>query len=114
MANRKKLPTLEFNTYAELNTYVSSSRVVVYNDIINAIEYAIKNKKEVAKPFAIRYNSTDDVIEMGIVPEQWSATINYIDNYMMENQLYEYIPKIKGIQTKLGNITKPELKRVLL
>ena len=114
MANRKKLPTLEFNTYTELTAYVSSSKVVVYNDIINAIDYAIKNKKEIAKPFAIKYSAADDVIELALVPEQWNTTVEYIGNYMMNNQLYEYMPKIKNIQIKLDLETKPELKRVML
>lgn len=114
MANRKKIPTLEFNTYNALNSYVSSSKSVIFNDIIDSIEYAMKNKKEVAKPFAIKYNKAPDVIELGITPALWPSTVEHIYSYMMANEKYEYIPKIAKLKEKLDININQEVVRTIL
>ena len=114
MANRKKIPTIEFGMYKDLTKYVSESRVNILNDVVTSIEYAISNKKDIAKPFAIKCDEDIAIIEMGIPQFQWKSTLNYIHSYMIKHEQYEYIPKINKLKTKISPITnKPKIKVTL-
>jgi hypothetical protein len=54
MPSRKKVYTIEFDNLANLKTHISESKFQLYENVIDSIDYAVKNKKDIAKPISIK------------------------------------------------------------
>ena len=70
--------------------------------VIVSIEFAIKNKLSLIEVF--QFKNSDFVITLS--KKDYSANLNNVYSYCIENELYEYCPRILSLQKKINKFIK--------
>lgn len=91
----------------ELLNFAQKFKVEMMEQIVNSIEYALKNKLSFVEVF--QFKNSDFVITLA--EKDYLTNLDNIFNYYLKNEVYEYCPRVAELQKSLQSKPNDEKQK---
>lgn len=91
----------------ELENFAEKFKVEMMEQVVNSIEYAIKHRLNVVEVF--QFKNSDFVITLA--EKDYLTNLNNIFNYYLQNEVYEYCPRVAKLQQTIQSTPNEKTKR---
>jgi hypothetical protein len=81
----------------ELLNFTQKFKIEMMEQVVNSIEYALKNKLSFVEVF--QFKNSDFVITLS--EKDYLTNLNNIFDYYLKNEVYEYCPRVAELQKSL-------------
>lgn len=92
----------------EMEMFINNNKTYLTEHVLSSIEFALDNKLPFVEVFS--FNDSDFVITVS--EKDFLINVDYIYNHYLDNEKYEFCPRVVKLQSVLKNLNNSNEKKI--